>query len=69
MPYLLTYCAVDNKVLEDLLPYVVDGALDLVLQTQGPDVTDLNGVHIHPNDPLPFKFQMLYDEKNNWAYA
>lgn len=59
----------DNKVLEDLLPNVIDGALELVLKSQGQEVSDLNAVHFHPNDPLPFKFQLIFDEKNNWNYA
>jgi hypothetical protein len=60
---------VDNKVLEDLLPSVVDGALDLVLQTQGPDITDLGSVQFQQGNPLPADFQLLFDEKNNWFYS
>lgn len=56
-------------MLEDLLPRVVDGALSLVLQTQGSDVSDLAGVHIHPENPLPSQFHLIFDEKNNWVYS
>jgi hypothetical protein len=59
----------DNKVLEDLLPSVVDGALDLVLQTQGPDVSDLSSVHFQQNSSLPADFHLIFDEKNNWFYS
>jgi len=61
--------SLDNKVLEDLLPRVVDGALGLVLQTQGSDVSDLAGVHIHPENPLPSQYHLIFDEKNNWVYS
>jgi hypothetical protein len=59
----------DNKVLEDLLPVVVDGALELVIRSQGPDVPDLSAVQFHPKDSLPSNYDLIFDEKNNWHYT
>lgn len=57
----------DNGVLEALLPNVVDGALELVLHTQGPDVADLNSVN--PPAELPGKFQLIFDESKHFAFG
>ncbi len=55
--------------MEALLPDVVDGALQLVLETQGPEV-DLNSVpQYSAGIQLPSKFQPIYDEGQNWSYG
>jgi hypothetical protein len=56
-------------VLEDLLPVVVDGALELVIRSQGPDVPDLSAVQFHPKDSLPSNYDLIFDEKTNWHYT
>eukprot|EP01039_Chlorochromonas_danica_P001411 gene1411-1534_t len=60
--------SLDNGVLEELLPGVVDGALDLVLQTQGPEVTDLESVSL-PDVKLPSGYELIFDEKTKFVFG
>ncbi|RYH20005.1 hypothetical protein EON65_24950 [archaeon] len=59
--------SLDNAVLEELLPGVVDGALELVLATQGPDVQDLSSPG--PPETLPGQFQLVFDEAKKFVYG
>ncbi len=60
---------IDNGVLENLLPNVVDGAIELVLDTQGPDqdISSRNGDFV--NKILPSQFQLIFDESTGWAFG
>lgn len=57
----------DNSTLVDMLPDIVDGAIELVLLSQGPDrrITD-------PDDflksDLPGSFQLIFDEGTGYTY-
>lgn len=59
--------SLDNAVLEDLLPKVVDGALELVLATQGPDraatATDAELLAA-----LPGRWSLLVDEASGFEF-
>jgi hypothetical protein len=58
----------DNSVLADLLPGVVDGALDLVLKVQGPEV-DLNrSADSSSAESLPGAYSLLYDESLGFEF-
>lgn len=72
--------SLDNAVLEDLLPRVIDGALELVLQTQGPDIVaeagSIEAVQVNVEQVLAEKlpatradFRLLYDESKNWFFS
>lgn len=72
--------SLDNAVLEDLLPRVIDGALELVLQTQGPDVVaeagSVQAVQVNVEQILAEKlpttradFRLLYDESRGWFFT
>jgi|LauGreSBDMM110SN_4_FD.fasta_scaffold105315_2 hypothetical protein len=60
--------SLDNGVLEDLLPVVVDGALDLVLRAQGPDRQPE-----HTDEALlssiPGQWQLLLDEGGKYEFS
>jgi tubulin--tyrosine ligase like protein 10 len=58
--------SLDNRVLENLLPNVIDSTLELVLQVQGPDVELFEQVQL--SDPLPGQFQLIYDEGRQWMF-
>lgn len=64
--------SLDNHVLEELLPGVVDGALELVLQTQGPDVELQENVDVESilRDKMPPKsqFQLIFNEATNGTF-
>lgn len=57
----------DNSTLANMLPDIVDGAIELVMQSQGPDrrITD-------PDDflkgDLPGKFTLIFDEGTGYMY-
>lgn len=53
-------------MLEDLLPGVVDGALELVLQTQGPEV-DLESAAVPAE--LPGQYRLIFDESKKFVYG
>lgn len=59
----------DNAVLENLLPNVVDGAIALVLDTQGPDQNMENRNKDFTKEPLPSQFQFIFDEASGWVYG
>lgn len=73
--------SLDNDVLEDLLPRVIDGALELVLQTQGPDAIadaggDIQSANIDIQNVLSQKlpstksdFKLIFDESKNWYFS
>lgn len=61
--------SLDNGVLEDLLPGVVDGAVQLVLDTQGPDVDINASTADFSTKELPGQFQLLFDEATQWMYG
>lgn len=67
VPVLMIVIMLDNGVLEELLPDVVDGAIELVLHTQGPDVADLDSVALP--ETLPSKYQLIFDEAKQFAYG
>lgn len=53
--------SLDNSTLEALLPGVIDGTIDLVLSTQGPDrPPNASDDAILAN--LPFKFELIHNE-------
>ena len=60
--------SLDNAVLEELLPVVVDGALELVLNSQGPDrvagTTDAALL-----GQLPGSWQLLFDEAEKYEFS
>lgn len=61
--------SLDNQCLANLLPGVVDGALQLILDSQGPDRTtdgDLDGFLSHS---LPSSYQLIYNEAKGWKYG
>lgn len=60
--------SLDNAVLEELLPQVVDGAIDLVLRSQGPDA-DIDSETSSLSQDLPFNYQVIFDEAKNWMYG
>lgn len=60
-------CCADNSTLANMLPDIVDGAIELVMQSQGPDR--------RPTDPddflkgdLPGKFSLIFDEATGYTY-
>jgi hypothetical protein len=70
------FCA-DNAVLEALLPNVIDGTIQLVLDLQGPSRPPPNNsssVSVQRdnavvNGPLPFEFQVLMNEHTGYMYG
>lgn len=60
----------DNAVLADLLPAVVDGAIDLVLKVQRP--TDrssaADGTENPDSNMLPGAYQLIFDEKAGFEF-
>jgi hypothetical protein len=62
--------SLDNAVLEELLPRVVDGALELVLKVQGPEVENLEDVNVMSEDMvMPSQYQLLLDEARDWTFT
>ena len=60
--------SLDNAVLEELLPVVVDGALDLVLSSQGPDrPSTATDDALLAN--LPGRWELLYDEAGKYEFS
>jgi hypothetical protein len=58
----------DNKCLADLLPGVIDGAIDIVLRAQGP------GMEVGSNDEEllanpPPGYELLYDERSGYEFS
>lgn len=57
----------DNSTLANMLPDIVDGAIELVMQSQGPErrLTD-------PDDflktDLPGRFSLIFDEGTGYCY-
>lgn len=61
--------SLDNAVLEELLPRVVDGALELVLKVQGPEVESLEEVNVvGEGTVLPSQYELLLDEARGWTF-
>lgn len=60
--------SLDNGVLEGLLPGVVDGTVQLVMETQGPEV-DINASMDFTKKELPGQFQLIFDEASQWMYG
>lgn len=58
--------SLDNSTLAGLLPNVVDGAIELVLESQGPD-KDLESDDTFLTN-LPGNFQLIWDEKTGYEY-
>jgi hypothetical protein len=58
----------DNSTLANLLPGIVDGALDLVLTTQGPDRPSRRKDDKAILENLPGQFELLYDENTKFEY-
>ena len=54
--------SLDNSTLEKLLPNVVDGAIQLVLDCQGPEKED-NSDFL--SSELPSRYQLLFNESDN----
>lgn len=62
--------SLDNAVLEELLPRVVDGALELVLKTQGPEVENLEEVSTQGEGVvMPSQYELLLDEARGWTFT
>jgi len=65
----------DNSTLAALLPPIIDGTVDLVLRTQGPDRLDVaNGTIDQTQDDeilssLPDGFSQIYNEKTKFRYT
>ena len=65
---------IDNSTLENLLPGIIDGTIELVLGLQGPGrPCPTENQHSKERDrevlkSLPGQFQLLYDEANNTMY-
>ena len=54
-----------NSTLESLLPGVVDGAIGLVLGSQGPEVSkDIDSSSVD----IPQGYELIYDEAKNFKY-
>ena len=60
--------SLDNAVLEELLPVVVDGALDLVLSCQGPD-REPSASDAAVLASLPGRWQLLLDESGKFEFS
>lgn len=67
--------SLDNSTLENLLPGIIDGTIELVLGLQGPGrpAPSADNTHSKERDrdvlkSLPGQFQLLYDEGNNYMY-
>ena len=60
----------DNAVLADLLPGVVDGAIDLVLKVQGPTARSgaTDGTVDPDSDILPGAYKLIFDEKAGFEF-
>lgn len=67
-PFLLTFYTLfttANSTLEKLLPGVVDGAIELVLGSQGPEVSkDIPASEIN----VPQGYELIYDESTGYKY-
>ena len=59
--------SLDNSTLAGLLPNVVDGAIQLVIDSQGPDKI-LESEDTFLNSALPSSFQLIWDEKTGFEY-
>jgi hypothetical protein len=59
--------SLDNSTLEALLPGVIDGTIDLVLSTQGPD-RPANATDDSILANLPFKFELIHNEVTGFFY-
>ena len=57
--------SLDNSTLEKLLPNVVDGAIQLVLDCQGPDK---GGDSSFTCSELPSRYQLIFNESDNYSY-
>jgi hypothetical protein len=58
--------SLDNSTLAGLLPNVVDGAIELVLESQGPDkVLESDDNFLNT---LPGNFQLIWNEKTGYEY-
>mmetsp|Transcript_53937 Transcript_53937/g.106410 ORF Transcript_53937/g.106410 Transcript_53937/m.106410 type:complete len:908 (+) Transcript_53937:46-2769(+) len=57
----------DNTTLANMLPDIVDGAIELVMQSQGPD-RRLSDPDEFLKSPLPGKFSLIYDEGTGYMY-
>ena len=59
---------IDNSTLENLLPGVVDGTIDLVLRAQ---CSDNNGNYVPSNDDDYQRtgFELIYDENTKYEYS
>ena len=57
----------DNSTLKELLPRVVDGAVELVLKSQGPDRRPTDGDDFL-KEPLPEGFVLIYDEATRFMF-
>ena len=57
--------SLDNSTLEKLLPNVVDGAIQLVLDCQGPAKSDSSDFI---SSELPSRYQLIFNESDNYIY-
>lgn len=64
---MLTFLLADNSTLANMLPDIVDGAIELVMQSQGPDRRSGESDDFLKAD-LPGKFSLIYDEGTGFMY-
>lgn len=64
---LLLLLAADNSTLANMLPDIVDGAIELVMQSQGPDRRSSSDDDFLKGD-LPGKFSLIFDEAAGYTY-
>jgi tubulin--tyrosine ligase like protein 10 len=61
--------SLDNSVLENLLPGVIDGTIELVLRSQGPPGGNSTGKDAHNvHDDAPGSFKLLFDQEKGFEY-
>jgi hypothetical protein len=60
--------ALTNRCLEAMLPPVVDGAVELVIGAQGPDVTGMDEDKALL-DNIPPGFELVYDENSGFEFS
>lgn len=57
----------DNGTLANMLPDIVDGAIELVMQSQGPDRRPTDNDDFLKST-LPGKFSLIFDEATGYQY-
>jgi hypothetical protein len=59
---------VDNGTLKAMLPDIVDGAIELVLLSQGPDRRPNDSDDFLKNSGVPSSWSLVYDEGTGYCY-